>query len=68
MRPPVLTRASDRDLGDDQAARDAITSKTLLKRFAQPEEIVEVAAFLSSDRAFFITGANIAVDGGATAW
>ena len=65
---PVLTPASDRDLGDDEAARDAITSKTLMKRFAQPEEIVEVAAFLASDRASFITGANIAVDGGATSW
>jgi NAD(P)-dependent dehydrogenase (short-subunit alcohol dehydrogenase family) len=65
---PVLTPASDRDLGCDQAARDAITSKTLLKRFAQPEEIVEVAAFLASDRASYVTGANIAVDGGATAW
>jgi NAD(P)-dependent dehydrogenase (short-subunit alcohol dehydrogenase family) len=65
---PVLTPASDRDLGDDQAARDAITSKTLLKRFGRPEEIVELAAFLASDRASYITGANYAVDGGATAW
>ncbi|MFG1807815.1 SDR family NAD(P)-dependent oxidoreductase [Streptomyces sp. NPDC049040] len=65
---PVLTPASDRDLGDNQAARDAITSKTLLKRFARPEEIVELAAFLASDRASYITGANYAVDGGASAW
>jgi NAD(P)-dependent dehydrogenase (short-subunit alcohol dehydrogenase family) len=65
---PVLTPASDRDLGDNQAARDAITSKTMLKRFARPEEIVELAAFLASDRASYITGANYAVDGGATAW
>lgn len=65
---PVLTPASDRDLGDNQAARDAITSKTLLKRFGQPEEIVELAAFLASDRAAYITGANYAVDGGASAW
>ncbi|MEU4536578.1 SDR family NAD(P)-dependent oxidoreductase [Streptosporangium sp. NPDC023825] len=65
---PVLTPASDRDLGDDQAARDAVTGKTLLKRFARPEEIVEVAAFLASDRASYITGANYPVDGGATAW
>ncbi|MFE7895904.1 SDR family NAD(P)-dependent oxidoreductase [Streptomyces sp. NPDC057412] len=65
---PVLTPASDRDLGDNQAARDAITSKTLLKRFARPEEIVELAAFLASDRAGYITGANYAVDGGASAW
>ncbi len=65
---PVLTPASDRDLGDDQAARDAITRKTLLRRFARPEEIVELAAFLASDRAAYITGANYAADGGATAW
>lgn len=65
---PFLTPASDRDLGDNQAARDAITSKTLLKRFGQPEELVELAAFIASDRASYITGANYAVDGGASAW
>jgi len=65
---PFLTPASDRDLGDNQAARDAITKKTLLKRFGQPEELVELAVFLASDRASYITGVNYAVDGGATAW
>lgn len=65
---PVLTPAGERDLGDDRAARDAIVAKTLLKRFARPEEIVEPAAFLASDRAAYITGANYAVDGGASAW
>jgi len=65
---PFLTPASDRDLGEDQAARAAITSKTLLKRFGHPQEMVELAAFLASDRASYITGANFAVDGGATAW
>jgi NAD(P)-dependent dehydrogenase (short-subunit alcohol dehydrogenase family) len=65
---PILTPASDRDLGDDQAARDAITGKTLLKRFGRPEEVVELAAFLASDRAAYITGANYAVDGGASVW
>ena len=42
--------------------------KTLLKRFGQPEEVAELAAFLASDRASYITGANYPVDGGATAW
>ncbi|NQX60041.1 SDR family NAD(P)-dependent oxidoreductase [Paenibacillus qinlingensis] len=65
---PFLTPASDRDLGDNQEARDAITKKTLLKRFGQPEELVELAVFLASDRASYITGANYVVDGGATAW
>lgn len=65
---PILTPASDRDLAGNQAARDAVTRKTLLKRFGRPEEIVELAAFLASDRATYITGANYAADGGATAW
>jgi NAD(P)-dependent dehydrogenase (short-subunit alcohol dehydrogenase family) len=40
---------------------------TALKRGGQPEEIAELAAFLASDRAGFITGAVIPIDGGLTA-
>ena len=38
-----------------------------LKRAGQPEEVAELACFLASDRAGFITGAVIPIDGGATA-
>lgn len=40
---------------------------TALKRGGQPEEVAELAAFLSSDRAPFLTGAVIPIDGGLTA-
>lgn len=38
-----------------------------LKRVGKPEEIAEVVAFLCSDKAAFITGALISVDGGTVA-
>ena len=40
---------------------------TLMGRAAQVEEIAEVIAFVASDKASYITGAVIAVDGGRTA-
>jgi 3-oxoacyl-[acyl-carrier protein] reductase len=37
-----------------------------MKRFGTPQEIGDTAAFLLSERASFINGAVIAVDGGQT--
>jgi NAD(P)-dependent dehydrogenase (short-subunit alcohol dehydrogenase family) len=40
---------------------------TGLKRAGQPEEVAELACFLASDRAGYISGAIIPIDGGSTA-
>jgi NAD(P)-dependent dehydrogenase (short-subunit alcohol dehydrogenase family) len=44
-----------------------LVNGTALKRGGQPEEVAELAAFVCSERATYITGAVIPVDGGMTA-
>jgi len=47
--------------------RKALIDATPLRRFGLPEEIARAALFLASDESSFITGADLAVDGGMAA-
>lgn len=49
------------------AATAAFTAAIPLRRFGQPAEIAAAIAFLCSDDASFINGANLLADGGVTA-
>ena len=46
------------------AAKEATIAQIPLKRIGKPEDIAETAAFLASDKASYITGQVISVDGG----
>jgi NAD(P)-dependent dehydrogenase (short-subunit alcohol dehydrogenase family) len=60
----ILTEMIDRQ---DPAITEQLIGVTPLGRGAQPREVADVITFLASDRASFVTGAEICVDGGFTA-
>jgi len=47
---------------------DVMIGKIMLGRIGKPEEVAATALFLASDESSFITGTDIKIDGGTTAW
>jgi NAD(P)-dependent dehydrogenase (short-subunit alcohol dehydrogenase family) len=62
---PVNTAMQAKDRGTPIEQKNL--DMTALHRFAEPREIADVITFLVSDRASFMTGAEVFVDGGWTA-
>ena len=57
----------DEKIKKDKKRIDKIIKNTVpMNRFGTPEEIANAAVFLCSDRAKFITGTTLIVDGGQT--
>ncbi len=52
----------------DPGVLDRLGGLAALGRVGQPHEIAEAAAWLLSDRAGFVTGMTLGVDGGAAPW
>jgi len=62
----VMQRAMEAS-GDPAAARAFLEKASPLNRLGRPEEIADLVAYLASDGASFITGAEYVIDGGSIA-
>lgn len=64
----IRTAATNAHLAADPAFEAKVLAKNMLKRLGEPRDIAMCAVWLASDEARYVTGADIAVDAGATAW
>jgi NAD(P)-dependent dehydrogenase (short-subunit alcohol dehydrogenase family) len=63
---PILTPGTE-ELFSLPEVREAMVSHLLIPRLGEPADVADVAVFLASDAASYITGTDIRVDGGMTA-
>jgi len=57
-----------RYLQNDVAFHDRLKAKVPMRRTGDPRELLGPLLFLASDASSYVTGVNLAVDGGWTAW
>jgi NAD(P)-dependent dehydrogenase (short-subunit alcohol dehydrogenase family) len=64
----IKTAATREHLDRDPGFGAQVLAKNMIKRLGTPRDIAACATWLVSDDAGYVTGADIAIDGGATAW
>jgi gluconate 5-dehydrogenase len=64
VAPGMVATTVNAGLQEDARFKQLVGERTALGRWARPEEIAEAIVFLASERASYITGQALVVDGG----
>ena len=65
--PGLIQTHRTKKVFENEGVKQRLELETPLPYFGNPNDVAEVVLFLASDRARYITGADIVVDGGYTA-
>jgi len=63
----IADQARTRGISERDVIEKVMLTGPAIKRLIEPEEVAELAAFLCTEQASFITGASLTMDGAATA-
>lgn len=62
--PGAIFTPIDRDVESDPSLNDKILAEIPLRRWGKPEEVAQLAVYLASDAAAYVTGSTHFIDGG----
>jgi len=68
LSPGLIDTPASHAFVVDDAWREQMLRHHMLPRVGTPEDVVGAAVYLASDESSFVTGANLCVDAGTTAW
>ena len=67
ISPGFFLTEPNRDMANNETLNQWLRGRTILGRWAEPEELAGIAVFLASNESGYVTGQTIQVDGGLSA-